>query len=203
MEQQSGRRARSKVLWLLVATLVAALSVTGARIAFGAQGGPLPTQGETNWPAAKAQLWDRMQQEMAAARVNPRPKLALQAAQPPPHTPDQPRQAGIDNGMHQGPFSATEFTVRNFWQGPVGTGWVLVYAGATTGIDGNAAQGALRLYSEPTDTYGDYQLVPLGIYPAPTGDADLTITGVSGAVLSLSTASGRTLSFNLLTDQYQ
>lgn len=106
--------------------------------------------------------------------------------------------------MHQGPFSATQFTVRNFWQGPLGPNWVLVYAGAQRGGASSAAvHGALRLYNEPTDSYGDYHLRLIGTYLAPNNASALTITAVHADVLSLRTAAGITLSFNLQTHQYQ
>jgi len=152
------------------------------------------------WPAAKAQEWQRLQQEMAAARAHARPKPAPQA---PSHQPDSARHAGIDNDMHQGPFSATAFTVRNFWQGPVGLDWVLVYAGAKREAANDTAQGALRLYNEPTDADGVYHLVPVGTYLAPNGDGALTVTAANGDVLQLRTEGGGVLSFNLQTRQYQ
>src|SRR5437588_13133242 len=95
----------------------------------------------------------RLQQEMDAARAHARPKPTPQA---PPHQPDPARQAGIDNDMHQDPFSAAEFTVRNVWQGPVGTAWVLVYAGAAWDAAGGTVRGARRLYDEPVRAYRHY-----------------------------------------------
>lgn len=204
MGRGSGRRSRNRLALLVVATPIALWSVTGAGGAFSAQDGPFPPPPTplADLPPAKAQVWQRMNQEVAAARANPRPKSSVPAFQPVTQQPD-PRQAGIDTTMHQGPFSVTEFTVRDSWQGPVGADWVLVYAGATTGIAGPAGQGALRLYSEPTDAYGAYHLVPLGTYQAPAGDAALTVAGANGSVLSLRTDSGSTLSFNLQTHHYQ
>jgi Galactose oxidase, central domain len=104
--------------------MVAALAVTGVGTGLATQGPLLMTRPVTAWPPAKAQLLAYLQQEMDAARAHPRPRPTPQA---PPHQPDPARQAGIDNDLHTGPFSAAEFAVRNLWQGPVGTatnyGW--------------------------------------------------------------------------------
>jgi hypothetical protein len=199
MKQWSRRHVGKKVAWLSIVAVAAVVLGGGAALATQ---GPLPLPGPaTSLPPAKAQEWERLQQEMVAARAHLRPKPASQA---PSHIPDPQRHAGIDDAMHQGPFSATDFTVRNFWQGPVGPNWVLVYAGAKRESAGSAAaQGALRLYNEPTDANGDYHLVPIGTYLAPGTASALTITAVHADVLSLRTAAGSTLSFNLQTHQYQ
>jgi len=202
MKQQlaSGRRIRHKVAWSIVAT-IAALAALGVGTGLATQGPLLMKRPASAWPAAKAQELGRLQQEMDAARAHPRPKPV--APVPPPHQPDPARTAGIDNDMHQGPFPATEFTVRNFWQGPVGPAWMLVYAGATRDAAGTTVQGSLRLYNEPIDANGDYHLVPIGTYAAPNGAGALTMTAATGDVLSLRTDGGSTLSFNLQTLQFQ
>ena len=180
--------------------MVAALAVIGVGTGLATQGPLLMGRPVTAWPPAKAQELGRLQQKMDAARAHARPKPTPQA---PPHQPDPARQAGIANDMHQGPFSAAEFTVRNVWQGPVGTAWVLVYAGAAWDAAGGTVRGALRLYNEPVDAYGDYHLVSIGTYAAPTGAGALTVTAATGDVLALRTDGGSTLSFNLQTLQYQ
>jgi hypothetical protein len=117
MKHQSGRRVSNKVVWSIVA-MVAALAVMGVGTGRATQGPLLMKRPATASPPATAQMLARLQQKMDAARAHPRPKPTPQA---PPHQPDPARQAGIDNDLHTGPFSAAEFTVRNMGQGPVGT----------------------------------------------------------------------------------
>src|SRR5436190_7181291 len=119
--RRQGHRLRNKVAWSIVAT-IAALVVMGVGTALAMQGPLLMHRSATAWLADKAQELGHLLLEMDGAWAHPRLKPAPQA---PPHQPDPTRQAGIDNAMHQGPFSASEFTVRNMWQGPVGTDWVL------------------------------------------------------------------------------
>jgi hypothetical protein len=148
-------------------------------------------------PAAKAQLQAREQQEMADARAHARPKVAgvRPAAQAAPA-----REAGISE-MHQGPFSGTVFAVRNFWQGPVGANWLLVYAGATRNADGSTAAGALRVYTEAPTPDGGFSIHLVGVFTAARGDA-LTISAANGTVLTLRSDMGATLTFNLATTSF-
>jgi hypothetical protein len=149
-------------------------------------------------PAAKAQIEAQEQQQIAAAQVHAPAKVAAQA---PAAQAAPARQAGIVD-MHQGPFAATVFTVRNFWQGPVGANWLLVYAGATRNPDGSTGAGAVRVYTESATSTGDYALHLLGTYAAPRG-GPLTITAVSGNLMTLRAATGATLVFNLATTSYR
>lgn len=152
----------------------------------------------TGWPASKAQIYQQQQQALAQARANPRPKLPSAGVANAP-LPSPQRQAGIVS-MHQGPFPPSTFVVRNFWQGPVGSEWVLAYAGATQESPDRPPQlGAVRLYSESASM----QLSEIGVFPAAPGTAPLTITAANGDVLQLRSDSGATLSFNLQTHLYQ
>jgi hypothetical protein len=123
--------------------------------------------------------------------------LDQQAVQPAPT-----RQAGIVN-MQQGPFLSSVFTVRNFWQGPVGSDWVLAYAGAKPSADSTASQGGIVLYTETVNQAGGFDMHPLGTFLAPAGSPALTITAVQGNLLTVRSEAGRTLSFNLQTHQFQ
>lgn len=120
-----------------------------------------------------------------------------QAIQPAPT-----RQAGIVN-MQQGPFLPSVFTVRNFWQGPVGSDWVLAYAGAKPNADGTAGQGGIVLYTETVNQSGGFDMHPLGTFLAPAGCPALTITAIEGNLMTVRSISGRTLTFNLQTHQFQ
>ena len=44
-------------------------------------------------------------------------------------------------------FTGASFRVSNFWQGPVGGKWLLVWAGVPLGADGSYSTGGIRVYS--------------------------------------------------------
>lgn len=85
-------------------------------------------------------------------------------------------------------FAATGFSANSLYQGPVGASWVYLYAGAQQG------HGALRLY--------DSHQALLGVYTAPGAPQWVKIRGVAGAVVTLDTDTGATLTFNLATRAY-
>ncbi len=152
----------------------------------------------SGWPAAKARLYDQEQQAVAQARANLRPKLPAAGGAPAVQAAPA-RQAGVI-AMRQGPFPRSTFDVRDVWQGPVGSDWILAYAGAAPEVPGAPpTRGALRLYRESADMH----LTLLGTFPAAEGTGPLTVTAESGEVLRLRTDSGTTLSFDLRTHQYQ
>ncbi len=93
------------------------------------------------------------------------------------------------------PFSAAEFSATTLYQGRVGSQWVYVYAGeAWTDAAAHQGAGALRIY--------DSHQTLLGVYTAPGATSSLTITSVHGAVVSLTTNTGATLTFSLATDTF-
>jgi hypothetical protein len=177
--------------WLAVAIVgIAVLGIgLGTTLARSASGG--------SGAAAKAQLDARQREALITAQANPRPKLVALA--PPPATQPVPtRQAGIV-AARQGPFPRASFDVRNVWQGPVGSTWLVVYAGAVpTSPGATASQGAVRVYQEGSDLH----LTLIGTYPAAAGVGPLTITGKAGTTLSLRSDSGATLSVDLTSDQF-
>ncbi|HLG76856.1 MAG TPA: hypothetical protein VKX46_10600, partial [Ktedonobacteraceae bacterium] len=132
--------------------------------------------------------------------AHPRPKQPPSSQAPAAQSAPQ-RQAGIV-AMHQGPFAASQFTVRNFWQGPVGPNWELVYSGARKNADGSVGPGALRVYTETPDATGGFKIDAVGTFVAPGNQSALLITSYNGTILQLRTDTGKTLSFNLLTNQY-
>jgi hypothetical protein len=122
-----------------------------------------------------------------------------------PALPVQPaptRQAGIVD-LQQGPFLSSVFTVRNFWQGPVGSAWVLAYAGAQPKADGTAGQGGIVLYSETVNAVGGFDLHPLGTFLVPSASPALSITAVQGNLMIVRSENGPPLTFNLQTHQFQ
>lgn len=123
-------------------------------------------------------------------------------APPPTAQPEPAHQAGISN-VRQGPFSTSIFTVRNFWQGPVGNTWLLAYAGAKTNPDGTLGQGGIMLYQEISNHTGGFTLQQVGMFLATRPCTALTITAAQGELLTLHSASGASLTFNLRTHQLQ
>lgn len=151
-------------------------------------------------------------QAVFTARADPHLSTKPAHPMPPTENPDSTAphlQAGIVNGVQQGPFSSGQFEVRNFWQGPTERGWMLVYAGATRSIaDGSRGPGALRVYSVATGRSDIPTSVPgrdiefVGVFPTPTMSAPLTIIVVNGGVLELRSDDGETFTFNLQTLEF-
>ena len=137
-----------------------------------------------------------LQQQRAAGRAQ-LPSITSPETPVPPAQPTPPRQAGIIIAP-QTPFSPAIFTARNAWQGPVGSQWVMAYAGAQTNPDGTPGRGGLLLY-----TVGDFALEYVGTFLAPAGTTTLTIIQLQGDLLRLQAASGQRLTFNLQSQQYQ
>lgn len=182
-------RAPNRLTWLILAAIAVLVAGVGTALA--------QSSATAGWPADKAQLYQHEQQALAQARLHPRPKVPS-AGLAPAAQPAPTRQAGII-AMRQGPFPATSFLVRNVWQGPIGSEWILVYAGAERNPTSDAQpSGALRLYTESADMH----LSQIGTFLAPAGTGPLTITGVTGDVLSARSDSGAMLSFDLQTHQF-
>jgi hypothetical protein len=136
------------------------------------------------------------QKQLNTARAQPPSHTGQEMPVPPAH-PLLPRQAGISNAP-QTPFSPAIFKARNAWQGPVGSVWIIAYAGAQTNLDGTTGRGGLVIY-----TVGDFALAYVGTFLAPPGTTALTIIQVRGDQLRVQAASGRTLTFHLQSQQYQ
>lgn len=102
------------------------------------------------------------------------------------------------SSLHQAPFSQQDFQVSNEYGGTLNGSPVMVYAGAAM----SPAQGS----GNPTVAGGGVRVLvgsnPIQQYLAPSGSGPLTITNVSGSVLTLTDPSGDTLTFNLATDTY-
>ena len=136
----------------------------------------------------------------AAARAHaPRsPKTPPSPAAP---TREPARSGGILNDFHQGPFPGSSFQVNNFWSGPVGGRWLLVYAGGPhPGQDGGpVTQGGLRLFTQPTDPNTGNDLTEVGQYLLPGAKGPVTITAVHGTTAHLRDEAGHQLTFDLVT----
>lgn len=186
------QRMRSDIRWVLTISLcvVSFLCLIGIASAAQTGGGPFTTQKEQH-----------LQQVINASRAqaHPHAKTGIQA---PAAQPAPTYKAGIIN-MQQGPFSPSIFTVRNVWQGPIGSSWVLAYAGAKTNVNGSSGQGGIALYTETASTSGSSHLQSLGTFYAPAGTTALTITAEQGNLLQVRTDSGARLTFDLQAHQFQ
>jgi hypothetical protein len=165
--------------------LLVALALSGVHV--GQADGP--------YPPAKARLIALQRQELATARAHPRNKPPKNAPLPPYLATWQPLptpQAGIF-ATHQGPFAPINFTIRNAWQGPVGSVWETVYAGGTPKDPNSGSStpgpGALRIYIDHPD--GSFDFVKTVM--APNGSGPLTITAVNGTTMQFHTDAGNTL----------
>ncbi len=187
------RRARHTSRWVLVAAvcIVTFLGMLGIASAAQHSGGPVTL----------AQKMQSEEQRLKNARAHPRPKPGNQN-QAPPVQPAPTRQAGILD-MGQGPFPQSSFAVHNFWQGPVGSDWVLAYAGAKTNPDGTPGVGGIVLYTETINNQGGFDLHPLGTFLASKGTTALVITAQQGNLLLLHSVTGQQLAFNLISHQFQ
>jgi hypothetical protein len=101
---------------------------------------------------------------------------------------------------HQAPFSSQDFEVSNEYSGTYSEQSVTVYAGeemsapsTSSNSSPAAAGGGLRVLL----ANGSQQN-----YPAPSGTTELTITSVSGSVVSLQDQAGTPLTFSLSSDSY-
>jgi len=180
---------QSTLQWLLISAFCVAVVLCVVAIASATQSNNLS-------PADKKQqslLHDN--QQLTAASPKPTGTNQMPTAQPVPT-----RQAGIV-AMHQGPFLSSIFRVQNFYQGPVGSDWVLVYAGSKTNPDGSSGQGGVVLYTETINQQGGFDRHPLGTFLAPNSTA-LTSTAANGNLLTLRSTSGQVLTFDLSTHQY-
>lgn len=112
------------------------------------------------------------------------------------HTTTTPTlTAGVFAHPGQTPFAADVFSAHSLYQGQVGSQWLYVYAGETwTNYVTRQGHGGLRVYNS------DKHL--LGVYAAPAAAQWLTIASAHGSVLTLTSDSGATLTFNLATGTY-
>ena len=181
--------------------LLAALVACGLLFAVGAgvvlaNGNPFAA-----YPPAKAALLQREQDARATAQALPHP-TKNPSYTPPASSPQATPVAGIES-LHEGPFSACQLLVSNFWQGPVNGQWYLVYAGSASASIATCdhSQGALADYGEQFGRYGDGPLTTIGMFTAPSGVTSLTITAVNGNLMTLQTQTG-VLTFDLSANRF-
>jgi hypothetical protein len=178
-------RSNKKLMWLVGIGACVLLLGAGTAVAAGGQPTLLP----------KPEANQRVQQAIATARAHPRPKVTSAR---PVSRPLPARRAGTVE-MRQGPFPATEFTVRNVWQGQVGDAWLVVYAGAKRQGASGPDQPAVRVYSETPDLH----LTLIGTFPVTGAAGPVRVAGASGNLIDVQTDTGAHASFNALTHRFE
>lgn len=186
-------RSHSNMRWLFVASccfivFICTLGIANAKSSSGA-------------PLTLTQKLQSAQQMLADGRAHTHAK-PINQSQAPIVQPTPVRHAGIIQ-MGQGPFPSSTFAVDNFWQGPVGSDWVLAYAGTKMNANGTAGPGGIVLYTETVNNQGGVDLHPLGTFLAPNGTTALTITAQEGKLLLLRNKAGQQVRFNLTSHQFQ
>jgi hypothetical protein len=95
-------------------------------------------------------------------------------------------------------FAEGLFQTTNFFQGPAGGKWMMVWAGSRTAPSGvSTGIGGVRVYSADLSTDKSPRLV--GVYDAPAGLGPLHLVGYKGTRLSLADQAGHTTVFDLST----
>ncbi len=187
-------RSRSSIRGLLILAFCAAVFICMLGIG-------IANARNSSGPVTLAQKMQSFNQLIKEGREHTVAKPANQN-QAPPVQPAPVRHAGIVD-LGQGPFSQSSFAVHNFWQGPVGSDWVLAYSGVKMNPDGTNGLGGIVLYNETINNQGGFDLHPLGTFLAPTGTTALVITAQHGNVLLLRSVTGQHLTFNLTNHQFK
>lgn len=192
--RRRGLVTRSRALWLAVLAATAA-AITVPAVLLTSTG----ARATSPYPPAKASRIANQQAQLAKENASNRHKPSYQQGLKEAEAANGPRAkrvAGIDRTMREGPFSPAVFTVRDMYQGPVNGGWTLVYAGEET----QSGTGALTVYSWPRV---NGPVTAAGTFAAPGAAGPVEITAVRGALLTVQTARGSTLTFNLATDTWK
>ena len=137
----------------------------------------------------------------------PRPSVTPWPA-PTPQTCTSPVDplppAGIMNPDHQGPLPTAKNPVIDSWAGQVGTKYIQAWGGGiSTNADAIPDTAALWLYSYvETANHCGYDTQLLGQFVL-NGHKSLTITGVNGNLMTLTTDTGQAVRFDLLARHFQ
>jgi hypothetical protein len=191
-------KARRKALKFVAATLVAAVLVTATVLVAGtvpvhAGGLPSLSGAAANEPPAKATLLQTQD-----AQANNAPRANKSDLAPIVNQPGTAPPGGILN-VRQGPFPSAVFTVQNSWAGEIDGRWLMVYAGQS-GPENQAAVpcGGVALLSQPlVDLDYGTGVQSLGYVTVPNLTRPLTVSSVSGDVMTLSDAQGTAYTFDL------
>ncbi len=190
-----------------LALVVAGIAVVGVGVGFASAQDSSPLSRALQqahldqMPPAKAELYKKgIEQAFPAAHANKPNQATAQSA---PGVPDievkGDRSAGISD-LRQAPFSSSTFAVEDSYQGMVKGRWYVVYAGTVGGEGPTAGQGGLRIMS--ADPGQNTNVADVGTFPA-AGTSSLKVSAFSGTMLTLTTNTSTTLTFDLATLAYQ
>jgi len=157
-------------------------------------------QTSKGWPKDKLGLIHQEEALQEKESLHPAPHVGRPAglAQVPPSLPPPKRKAQIYN-MQQGALPGT-FWTNNMWQGPLkGKTWVLLDVGE---MEYPTPYGAVCVTLETRAPDGQFTLKTLGAFAAPAGSGSLRVVGWQGDVVSLTSAHGVALQFNIATDTF-
>lgn len=197
------RRSKTAILAATVCALIAsalAYQIMNAGATSPDATGAL-AQLSKGWPKDKLALIHQEEALQEKARRHPAPKLSRAAAlaQGPATIAPPKRRAQIYN-MHDGALPPGEFWTNNMWQGPLkGRTWVLLDAGE---MELPTHYAAVYVILETREPNGQFALKTVGAFAAPAGTGSLTVVGWQGDVVSLRSAHGRSLQFNIATDTF-
>ncbi len=195
----SSRHRRLSLAWIGATGVATILAVSAVGVASAGS-----ARSDQHLPPAKAA---RLQTELDRLATMPKASKAEVAARLKAQAPGDAAAgraadaAGLSPGIvatQQGPFAATEFTVRNMYRAPVQGVWLFVFAGGARDEAGTITQGGLRIYQRSAS--GEYG--PVGTFASPAGGGALVVRSASGSVLTLATDSGQIVLFDLGTLKY-
>ena len=125
------------------------------------------------------------------------PKVKVTIAQPANLSASQaPSNLGVISNLNPPPFPAAEYLTNNSWMGNVNGATVTAFAG---NIGGDSNQGVVVIVSAANNISGS---PTASAFESPSADGTLTISSLSGSVLTLNSSSGQTLHFDLSNDAY-
>jgi hypothetical protein len=125
---------------------------------------------------------------------------AQEAAEPQPE-----RITGLQQGPGGPPGTNMVFTSTGDWIGEVNGQWYQIYAGAkATPGSGQTVRSELLIYLGPKNINTTEREHQIGTAVPPEGGTrPLKITAASGSVLTIETATGSTLKFNVATQAFE
>ena len=144
---------------------------------------------------------DQEQQELAQSLPRA-PKPA--PLPPPPAISPSPLPPRVPGGIGRGiaPVPGAEFEAANGWDGmPIGGAWLQAWAGSKAPFEGHPSPAVL-LTTVPINPNLGEDVTIVGIFTAPCGGTQLTITSEQGTTLQLVGSDGTTVSFNLVTHAF-
>jgi hypothetical protein len=154
--------------------------------------------------ASKGLTPAKMRAEEEALHATRAARFAAAAAQE-AAGPQPERITGLQQGPGGPPGTSQIFASTGVWSGQVNGQWYQVYAGTKTEPGtGQGLRSELLVFLAPAHVGGTERARELGAYAPPEGGTKaLEIESASGAVLTIKTATGSTLKFNVATQAFE